>query len=147
MNCAWYKKDFNSEKLSEGKRLILHFGAVDYRAELYINGEYVGKHRGGYTSFSFDITKYIKEGENSISLCAYDDLRSANQPSGKQSQLLNSVGCSYTRTTGIWQTVWMEEVSSCHIKNIKMTTEIEPAKLSLIAYLSDSFLAQSLSPK
>lgn len=147
MNCVWYKKDFNSEKLSECKRLILHFGAVDYRAELYINGEYVGKHRGGYTSFSFDITKYIKEGENSISLCAYDDLRSANQPSGKQSQLLNSGGCSYTRTTGIWQTVWMEEVSSCHIKNIKMTTEIEPAKLSLIAYLSDSFFGAELSAK
>ncbi len=103
MNCVWYKKKISLKK--NGKRIILHFGAVDYFAKVYVNGTLAGSHKGGYTPFSFDITELVKDGENDITLCAEDALRSGTQPCGKQSDRLKSYGCSYTRTTGIWQTV------------------------------------------
>lgn len=114
MLCVWYRRDFEIPEGWHGKNVLLHFGAVDYRAVVYVNGEYVGEHRGGYTPFSFDITHFLREEGNYVTLCAYDDVRSHNQPAGKQCPVLRSCGCSYTRTTGIWQTVWLESVDeSC----------------------------------
>ena len=124
MNCVWYRKDIEIPASWAGKRVILHFGAVDYKSKLYVNGKYVGSHRGGYTSFSFDITDKLTEGGNYITLCAIDHLREHNQPSGKQSSLYHSHGCFYTRTTGIWQTVWMEAVDAKHIKSVKVYPDI-----------------------
>ena len=122
MNCVWYTRNFNINK--GNKKVIIHFGAVDYYTRVYINGKFAGEHRGGYTSFSFDITQYVNDGENQITVCAEDDVRSGRQPSGKQSALLNSYNCYYTRTTGIWQTVWIELVNDCYIKNIRLTPDI-----------------------
>ena len=135
MNCVWYKKSFNLDR--GGKRVILHFGAVDYQARVYINGEFAGEHIGGYTSFSLDITKHVVSGENCIVVCAEDDLRSGKQPSGKQSPKLESFGCFYTRTTGIWQTVWLELVDNCYIKNVRLTTNISLPSVNISINLSE----------
>lgn len=135
MNCVWYKRKFNLNK--GGKRVILHFGAVDYFTKVYINGKEAGRHRGGYTSFSIDITDYAVDGENTVTVCAEDDVRSGHQPAGKQSVRLNSYGCSYTRTTGIWQTVWLETVESCYIKDLKITTDIDLPAVNLSVKLSE----------
>lgn len=135
MNCVWYKKSFNLDR--GDKRVILHFGAVDYQARVYINGEFAGEHIGGYTSFSLDITKHVVSGENCIVVCAEDDLRSGKQPSGKQSPKLESFGCFYTRTTGIWQTVWLELVDNCYIKNVRLTTNISLPSVNISINLSE----------
>ena len=134
MNCVWYKKHFNLCR--DNKNVILHFGAVDYFATVYVNGKQAGTHRGGYTSFSIDITEYVSDGENVITVCAEDDVRSGNQPAGKQSNTLNSHGCLYTRTTGIWQTVWLELVENCYVKNLKITTDIDIPSVNLSVSLS-----------
>ena len=122
--CVWYRKDIEIPADWKGKRTILHFGAVDYLATVWVNGEFVGRHKGGYTPFSFDITDKLKESGNYVTLSAYDDTRSGNQPVGKQCQGYYSSGCSYTRTTGIWQTVWMEAVCPAHIESFKIKATI-----------------------
>ena len=110
MRCVWYKRKVTLPDNFKGKRVILHIGACDYESTVWVNGAEAGKHRGGYISFSFDITKFLKDGENDITVKAYDDNRKGTQPAGKQSNNYNSYGCFYTRTTGIWQTVWLEAV-------------------------------------
>ena len=120
MDCVWYRKDIEipEEWKGDDKRVILHFGAVDYKAIIFVNGKRVCEHKGGYISFSCDITDALCESGNYITVCAIDDLRSGNQPYGKQSPRFESFGCSYTRTTGIWQTVWMECVNKAFVKNV-----------------------------
>ena len=134
-NCVWYKKaiDISPEWLDGGKRVILHIGACDYRTEVFVNGESVGSHIGGFVSFSFDITDYVSAGKNLITICADDDVRSHNQPGGKQSYRYASAGCSYTRTTGIWQTVWLENIPCEYIENVKYYTDINSATLTVVA--------------
>lgn len=119
LNSVWYKRSFTvtSEQLSG--RIVLHFGAVDYHTTVYINGKSCGEHKGGYSSFSFDITKCVVAGENVLTVHAQDDTRSALVPSGKQSHKYESFGCLYTRTTGIWQTVWLEFTPKAYIKDLK----------------------------
>ncbi len=141
MNAVWYRRDFDlPEERSE--RVILHFGAVDYHAKVFVNGTFVGEHKGGYSSFSFDITDALKDSGNYISVVAYDDTRSEKQCTGKQSKRLNSYGCLYTRTTGIWQTVWLECVDKCHIKNIRTITDIETPSANFTLKLSDGIGAE-----
>lgn len=123
-NCVWYRREITIPSSWSKKRVILHFGAVDYEATVYVNGKYAVSHRGGYTPFSADITDLLEKEGNYITVCAQDDCRSGNQPVGKQSQDYYSQGCSYTRTTGIWQTVWMEPVEKEHIADVKIKTSI-----------------------
>lgn len=124
MHCVWYAKDFEMPEQWHKNRILLHFGAVDYKTQIWINGEYVGQHTGGYTSFYFDITDKLHQ-HNRIMIRVEDDVRSADQPSGKQSQSFLSSGCMYTRTTGIWQTVWLEAVGQNYLKNIKLYPDIQ----------------------
>jgi len=124
MNCVWYRKAFTLPEEFAGKRVILHFGAVDYLATVYVNGKKIGTHQGGYTPFSFDITDALTDGENVIVLSADDDVRSRKQPAGKQSGRLGSYGCYYTRTTGIWQTVWMEAVDSARVETYRVYPDV-----------------------
>ncbi len=131
MRAVWYKRMFTLPEEAKGKCVILHFGAVDYLAEVWINGASVGTHKGGYTSFSFDITDALRDGENEITVCAQDDTRSWHQPSGKQSLRYESYGCSYTRTTGIWQTVWVEWVNPCYIKEVYLTPHASAGTLDV----------------
>lgn len=140
MNAVWYKRKIkiSSEQL---KNLVyLHFGAVDYKAIIYINGKLCGTHKGGYSSFCFDITKFLNEGENVITVKAEDDTRNRNTPSGKQSHLYESHGCYYTRTTGIWQTVWIEFLPKIHIKKVKYNADTTNALINITATLEGSSL-------
>ncbi|MHB0998087.1 MAG: glycoside hydrolase family 2 protein [Armatimonadota bacterium] len=122
---AWYRRSFMLPESWHGKRVLLNFGAVDYETEVWINGETAGSHRGGYTPFTIDITKYLKSGSNIITVCAEDDTRSPLQPTGKQSKRYASYACLYTRTTGIWQTVWMEAVPDSYMLRPKITPDLE----------------------
>lgn len=117
---VWYRRNVTlTAKQLEGK-VFLHFGAVDYDATVYINGKKAGTHKGGYASFRLDVTEFLSEGENTLIVHAVDDVRNPLVPRGKQSQELKSHGCDYTRTTGIWQTVWFEFVPLTHIKSFKL---------------------------
>lgn len=119
MNSIWYKRDFTLNEEQIKGRTVIHFGAVDYKASVYTNGKLCGIHKGGYVSFSFDISEFVKAGENVVTVHAEDDTRSRLIPSGKQSEKYESYGCFYTRTTGIWQTVWLEFTPKSYIKSVK----------------------------
>lgn len=114
--CA-YAKDFSLAQEEIGGRVLLRFGACDYEATVYINGRRVGQHRGGYSSFCFDVTDFVEEGKNRVFVLVYDDVKE-DRPSGKQSFEKESFGCFYTRVTGIWQSVWLEFVPRYYIKNV-----------------------------
>lgn len=129
MNAVWYRRDVEIPEHWNGKRILLHFGAVDHAANVYINGTLVGEHQGGYTPFTVEITKQLKPGKNSITVYAEDEVSRREYPAGKQSQRLSSYGCVYTRTTGIWQTVWMEPVEAVSVSNIKYKTSVSENRL------------------
>ena len=103
-----YRKRFSMGKMESGKRLLLHFGAVDQNCEVYLNGTRLGEHDGGYWHFSFDITGYVREGENLLQLVVRDQSDSSYHARGKQS--LERGGMWYTPQSGIRQSVWMEYV-------------------------------------
>ena len=129
LNCVWYLKRINIE--NNGKDVLLHFGAVDYESYVYINGREVYHNIGGYIGFDIDITSYVKRGEeNIITVCAIDT-HPKGKASGKQSKNYYSMGCDYTRTTGIWQTVWLEYVESTRINSVKYYTSIEQSAVTL----------------
>ena len=115
---AWYQRKVELTAAQRKGRVRLHFGAVDYGCRLWVNGREAGHHTGGYVSFCFDITDYVKDGENVLTLSVRDDLRDGRQCRGKQSGVFYSVGCDYTRTTGIWQTVWLEFVPEAYMKKV-----------------------------
>jgi len=133
MRAVWYKRTFTLPRSASGKRVFVNFGAVDYLCEVWVNGVSVGTHRGGYVGFRFEITKALVEGENTIVVCADDDLRSGHQPYGKQCRDYHSRGCSYTRTTGIWQTVWLEWTNEALISSVRMTPDAKNASLLIEA--------------
>lgn len=126
---VWYRKKVTLTAEQLAGNVLLHFGAVDYECKVWINGEKAGSHRGGYTSFVLNITKYVHVGENEIIVCAKDDNRSGKQPRGKQSENFHSQGCDYTRTTGIWQTVWLEFVPTHYIKRVDYYPDIHEKQL------------------
>ncbi len=133
---VWYKRIIKITEKQLSGRVLLHFGAVDYECDVYINGEKAGNHFGGYSSFTLDITEFLKEGENDLTVNARDNLRSGKQPKGKQSGSFYSQGCDYTRTTGIWQTVWLEFVPVGYIKTAKYYPDIEEGALDIELILS-----------
>lgn len=130
MDCVWYRRTFSlPEDWSE--RTFLHIGACDYEANVWINGRHAGNHIGGYVSFSFDITGFLQQGENTVTIRAIDRLRDFTQPGGKQCGQYESCGCSYTRTTGIWQTVWLEGRPNTYIESFKLTPLCEQQALQI----------------
>ena len=119
MNCVWYKRTVTVTAQQLQGRVILHFGAVDHKCTVYVNGKEAGFHKGGYVSFEFDITDLLHEGENVLTVRALDDIRNPLVARGKQSERFYSHDCDYTRTTGIWQTVWMEFKPCDFVKSVK----------------------------
>lgn len=131
IEAMWYQRKLDIPAAWNGKRVILHFGAVDYQSTLYIDGKLVGMHFGGTSSFEYDITKYIVSGQQqNLVLGIVDNVRSNEQPGGKQCSRMKSEGCSYTRTTGIWQTVWLEAVAKNGLKNCFVLPDLDNSKFS-----------------
>jgi beta-galactosidase/beta-glucuronidase len=125
----WYRRSFTAAP-SKGTRLLLHFGAVDWRTEVVVNGKTVGQHEGGYDAFTFDITDALRPGvEQELVVAVWDPTDSALQPRGKQ--VLNPNGIWYTAVSGIWQTVWLEPVPVAYIREIAMTPDIDAHLLRL----------------
>ncbi len=120
MNAVWYRKEIDISAESLENNVVLHFGAVDYEAVVYINGIHAGGHFGGYISFELNITKFLNPGKNVITVYARDNVRDSLVPRGKQSEKYFSHNCDYTRTTGIWQTVWLEFIPKSYIKSFKI---------------------------
>lgn len=127
LNSVWYKRNINVR--DKDNIVFLHIGACDYFTTLYVNGIEVGTHKGGYTSFAFDITDYVEIGDNTLVINAEDDNRRGLQPRGKQSDIYYSHGCDYTRTTGIWQTVWLEYVPKTHIEHFNIYPDFKNSKV------------------
>lgn len=126
---VWYRKEFDF--LSQ-KKVVLHFGAVDYQADIYLNGRYVGGHIGGHTSFSFDVTGYLEaEGQQVLVVKVHDPHSDETIPRGKQFWEKESRGIWYTNSTGIWQTVWLEEVAESHIKQVVFHTDVDRGKVEI----------------
>lgn len=124
-----YRRTFSLTGEDLNGLVFLHFGAVDYEATVFINGQKVGTHKGGYASFKMDITKFAHEGENTLFVYAKDDVRSGKQPRGKQAVRFHSSGCDYTRTTGIWQTVWLEKTPKSYVESAKYYPDIHDGSL------------------
>ena len=130
INSMWYQRTINVPEEWEGKQILLHFGAVDYEATIYIDGQEVMQHFGTGSSFEMDITKYVPAGKSAnLVVRVNDNLRSGMQPGGKQCWNYYSGGCDYTRTTGIWQTVWMEPVSAQGLKTVFAIPDIDQQQL------------------
>ena len=125
----WYFKEFEIPKEWKDKNIIIHFNAVDWKCELFINDIKVGEHFGGYSEFHFDITKYLKEGMNSIVLKVFDPSDKGYQPIGKQ--CLDPKVIWYTSVSGIWQTVWIEPVNDLYIKNIEINNDYDNKEIKL----------------
>ncbi|WP_461126053.1 glycoside hydrolase family 2 protein [Spirosoma aerophilum] len=124
----WYRRTVSLPADWAGQRVLLHFGAVDYECNLWVNGGLVGSHTGGSDAFSFDITDYLKDGQNQLVLGVTDPTSSGEQPRGKQ--LMNPNGIWYTPVSGIWQTVWMEPVpKQAYIEEVKLTPELDSARV------------------
>jgi len=123
----WYRRTFEADPLA-GNQVLLNFEAVDYRCEVTVNGQRVGTHRGGNTPFSFDVTEALREGSNELVVRVHDDTEGW-QLRGKQ--VLNPRGIWYTRVSGIWQTVWMEQVSSSYLEDVKISTDADKGLIRL----------------
>ena len=135
-DAVWYRRSVlvPTEWRRQNRRILLHIGACDYRTEVWVNGVSVGTHIGGMNSFSFDITEALQQVEEQIiTISATDLLRDGRQCGGKQSTLYESYGCFYTRTTGIWQTVWMESVPSSYLRSFRLFPDPTNRKLTLEA--------------
>ena len=133
MKDVWYRRLFTVPPAMKGKRVRIHFGGVDYRAWVYINGQLAGSHVGENVAFNCEITKFLKDGSNEVVVKVLDDLWSGLQPGGKQSGSDQSAGCFYTRTTGIWQPVWLEAVGSSFIENISVVPDPDNSRVLITA--------------
>jgi hypothetical protein len=131
-NRLWYRRTFTLPADYAGKRILLHFGAVDWEASVRVNGKDVGSHRGGYDPFTFDITDAIKpSGDQEIAVSVWDPTNSGPQPRGKQ--VNRPGGIFYTPVTGIWQTVWIEAVPQSYIASLKITPDVDGALVRVSA--------------
>lgn len=147
VNMVWYRKKIQISP--NHRRVILHIGAADYLTTVLVNGRCAGRHTGGFTSFTIDITDYVYDGENELFILCEDHVKNPMVPGGKQSTRKYSYACSYTRTTGIWGNVYLEFIPESHIANFKIYPDekqceatilfnlIGKADLSVTAYYND----------
>ena len=129
-NLLWYQHTFSIPSSMKGKKILLHFGAVDWHTEVYINGKLAGEHKGGFDPFSFDITTYIgKSKTQEIVVRVWDPTDEGTQPRGKQ--VRKPEGIWYTPVTGIWQTVWLEALPETYLATVKQTPDIDQQTLTV----------------
>ena len=131
----WYRRTFRKPVLQKNEKLLLHFGAVDWQATVFVNNKQVAFHSGGYGNFSADITSALKNGDNEIVVKVYDPTDQGPNPHGKQ--VLNPRDIWYTPVTGIWQTVWLEKVPAIYIESLKMTPDPDNSLLNLTIITND----------
>lgn len=131
-----YRRSFDVPSSWKGKRVLLHFGAVDWRTDVWVNEVKVGSHTGGFTPFSFDITEALQRKNNTLLVKVWDPTDKGYQPRGKQ--VSRPEGIWYTPVTGIWQTVWLEPVSESYIQDLRITPDIDNSLLSLKALVKDA---------
>lgn len=144
---VWYRRKFDWHQ-QEDMRCLLHFGAVDYQADIYVNGDYVGQHVGGHTSFSFDITNYLlADLEQTITVRAWDPHDDEAIPRGKQFWESESRSIWYTNSTGIWQTVWLETVNQNHINKVVFTPDVDCGQVRINIHTPRSSLGLILHYK
>jgi beta-galactosidase/beta-glucuronidase len=130
----WYRRYFKFPSEWNNKRVLLHFGAVDWKATIIINGKIAGTHKGGYSPFTFDITDMVSTNqENEIIVKVYDPTDKGHQPFGKQT--LKPKMVFYTASSGIWQTVWLESVPKTYINDFKLTPNIDRSEIEISAFL------------
>ena len=125
----WYRRTFRLDKNFKRDRVLLHFGAVDQECEVFVNGEAVGSHKGGYTPFTLDVTDSLTDGENSLTVIVTDTTSDGPHAYGKQS--FNRGGIWYTPQSGIWQTVWLESVPENYVKALKITPLFDERKVRI----------------
>lgn len=135
---VWYKRSFTIPEEWAGQRVILHFGAVDYQATVWVNGRQAAYHEGGHTPFQADITSALLDGENTVVVRVEDFSRDVTLPRGKQYWKEDSASIFYTRTTGIWQTVWLEPVAELHIQKLKLTPDIDRNEIQIRTFLNQA---------
>lgn len=142
---VWYRKAVKLPLEFAGKRVILHFGAVDYEAKVWVNGHLVASHEGGHTPFQADITAALNTlGANTIVVRAQDYSKDVTLPRGKQYWKEQSEQVFYTRTTGIWQTVWIEAVSAAHVSSIRLTPDIDTNRIHIRSFIKGTELYDGL---
>ncbi|MGE5675391.1 MAG: glycoside hydrolase family 2 protein [Mycobacterium leprae] len=132
---VWYRRLFTVPAEWAGRDLLLHFGAVDYRAKVWVNGQLVATHEGGHTPFAADITAVATKGENVVVVRAEDPSLDMTIPRGKQYWKAKSEGIFYTRTTGIWQTVWLEPVAPTRLDRVRLTPDLDTVSLDARFYI------------
>ena len=130
---VWYRRTFQKPADWRSSRVRLHVCACDWKTGVWVNGQLVGEHTGGSAPFCFDVTGQLKLGDNTVIVHAFDDTRSGLQAIGKQAQSEKSAGCSYTRTTGIWQTVWLEGVGSTFVSDLRIEPDPKHSRVILQA--------------
>lgn len=128
---VWYGRilKIDGERLQDA-RYLLHFEGSDFLTKVWVNGHFVGEHKGGYSRFSFDITELVQDGDNLLAVEVQDSC-DKRQPRGKQRWSQNNFGCWYTQTTGIWKTVWGEYVPYIYLDSVKMTPELAENALEI----------------
>ena len=131
MKNVWYRRHFSLTDSLKGKRLLLHFQAADYLTNVWLNGRHLGQHMGSSSPFVFEVTGFVREKDNELVVHIFDDTRSGLQPSGKQCPRQESFGCLYTRTTGIWQTVWLEAVGTSYISDFRLVPDPKNSRVLL----------------
>jgi len=130
----WYRRNFFIPAQWKGKRIMIHFGAIDWESEIFINGKSLGIHKGGYDEISYDITPYLNKNSNKgqeVIVRVFDPTESAGQPRGKQENPPHGNLIMYTPVTGIWQTVWLEPLKNCSIKDLKIVPDVDGNRLKL----------------
>lgn len=135
---VWYRRSFEIPEAESGKRAILHFNASDYVTKVWVDGQFVGRHQGGYTKFSFDVTDHLNHSDRHELVVKVEDSNSCYQPRGKQRWIPENFGCWYVQTTGIWQTVWLEFINENHLESVKMTPDVDTSSVLLEYKFADS---------
>lgn len=141
----WYQKFVTVPKEFGDKRIVLHFQAADYITKLWVNGRFVGKHKGGQVAFSFDITNYLDESNGLNIVVKNEDSYSCFQPRGKQRWTNENFGCWYVQTTGIWQTVWLEFLNEENLESVKITPDIDTESVEFDYTFSEGIIQSDLT--
>jgi len=138
MNAVWYRREVEIPKDWAGRKVLLHFQAVDYDATVWVNGVEVSRHRGGWCGFECDLGGVAEPGERATVVVRARDLKDQKKPTGKQCPEYHNRGCQYTRTTGIWQTVWMEPVPQMHLLRPRITPDVAHGAIRLVQPITNS---------